>query len=100
MKLGEGYKLVMGGIAADTIFIEATSAGIATGAAIVTGIAGVINTSGLTGSDLTSAQNYNRGRTGRIVVGDNAAISDDSRSWLSTPAIDAKLLIGKPLGVR
>jgi Signal peptidase, peptidase S26 len=35
-----------------------------------------------------------------FVLGDNAAISDDSRSWLSGPGLDAKLLIGKPLGVR
>jgi signal peptidase I len=35
-----------------------------------------------------------------FVLGDNAAISDDSRSWLSGPGIDAKLLIGKPLRVR
>ncbi len=35
-----------------------------------------------------------------FVLGDNAAISDDSRSWLSKAGLDAKLLIGKPLGVR
>jgi signal peptidase I len=35
-----------------------------------------------------------------FVLGDNAAISDDSRSWPSGPGIDAKLLIGKPLGGR
>jgi signal peptidase I len=35
-----------------------------------------------------------------FVVGDNGAISDDSRSWLSGPGLDAKLLVGKPLGVR
>jgi signal peptidase I len=35
-----------------------------------------------------------------FVLGDNAPISDDSRSWLSGPGVDAKLLIGKPLGVR
>jgi signal peptidase I len=35
-----------------------------------------------------------------FVVGDNGAVSDDSRSWLSGPGVDAKLLVGKPLGVR
>ena len=35
-----------------------------------------------------------------FVLGDNAAISADSRTWPSGPSVDAKLLIGKPLGVR
>ena len=35
-----------------------------------------------------------------FVLGDNAEISDDSRSWLAGPGLDAKLLFGKPLGVR
>lgn len=35
-----------------------------------------------------------------FVVGDNAALSDDSRNWFAGPGLDAKLLIGKPLGVR
>ena len=35
-----------------------------------------------------------------FVGGDNAALSDDSRNWLAGPGLDAKLLIGKPLGVR
>jgi signal peptidase I len=35
-----------------------------------------------------------------FVVGDNGAVSDDSRNWLSGPGVDAKLLVGKPLGVR
>jgi signal peptidase I len=35
-----------------------------------------------------------------FVLGDNAAISDDSRSWFAGPGLDAKLLIGRPLGVR
>jgi signal peptidase I len=40
------------------------------------------------------------GPTEYIVLGDNAAISDDSRNWSAGPALDAKLLIGRPLGVR
>jgi signal peptidase I len=35
-----------------------------------------------------------------FVLGDNTNISDDSRSWPIGPGVDAKLLIGKPLGVR
>jgi signal peptidase I len=35
-----------------------------------------------------------------FVLGDNAAISDDSRSWLAGPGLNAKLLVGRPLGVR
>jgi signal peptidase I len=35
-----------------------------------------------------------------FVVGDNASISVDSRSWVPKAGLDAKLLIGKPLGVR
>jgi signal peptidase I len=35
-----------------------------------------------------------------FVLGDNGAVSDDSRSWSAKPGLDAKLLVGKPLGVR
>jgi signal peptidase I len=35
-----------------------------------------------------------------FVIGDNAAVSDDSRSRVPKPGLDARLLIGKPLGVR
>jgi len=35
-----------------------------------------------------------------LVLGDNAEISDDSRSWPTGPVLDAKLLLGKALGVR
>jgi len=34
-----------------------------------------------------------------FVVGDNTSISDDSRNWLAGVGLDAKLLVGKPLGV-
>jgi signal peptidase I len=40
------------------------------------------------------------GPTEYFVLGDNAAISDDSRSWPAGPVLDAKLLVGKALGVR
>jgi signal peptidase I len=40
------------------------------------------------------------GSTECFVLGDNEAISDDSRSWLAGGGLDAKLLVGKPLGVR
>jgi signal peptidase I len=40
------------------------------------------------------------GPTEYFVLGDNATISDDSRSWPAGPGVDVKLLIGKPLGVR
>jgi signal peptidase I len=35
-----------------------------------------------------------------FVLGDNGAISDDSRNWRPRPGVDAKLLLGRPLGVR
>ncbi len=35
-----------------------------------------------------------------FVIGDNAAVSDDSRSWVPKAGLDAKLVLGKPLGVR
>jgi hypothetical protein len=52
------------------------------------------------GAQRGETTSWRLGPTEFFVVGDNAAISDDSRSWLSGPGIDAKLLIGKPLGVR
>jgi signal peptidase I len=35
-----------------------------------------------------------------FVLGDNAAISDDSRNWPAGPGLDARLLLGRPLNVR
>lgn len=35
-----------------------------------------------------------------FVLGDNAEISDDSRSWPTGAGLPRKLLVGKPLGVR
>jgi signal peptidase I len=35
-----------------------------------------------------------------FVVGDNSAASDDSRTWVSPGGLDARLLVGRPLGVR
>jgi signal peptidase I len=34
-----------------------------------------------------------------FVLGDNSAISEDSRTWPEGPAVDAKFLVGKPLVV-
>jgi signal peptidase I len=34
-----------------------------------------------------------------LVLGDNAVISDDSRSWSTGPGLAAERLVGKPLGV-
>jgi signal peptidase I len=52
------------------------------------------------GAELNGAVAWRLGPGEFFVLGDNAAISDDSRNWLSGPGLDAKLLIGKPLGVR
>ncbi len=35
-----------------------------------------------------------------FVVGDNRAASEDSRNWLSPAGLDARLVVGKPIGVR
>jgi len=45
-------------------------------------------------------EGWQLGPTEYFVLGDHGAISDDSRSWATGPGIDAKLLIGRPIGVR
>jgi hypothetical protein len=45
-------------------------------------------------------EGWQLGPTEYFVLGDNGAISDDSRSWPTGPGIDEKLLIGRPIGVR
>jgi signal peptidase I len=35
-----------------------------------------------------------------FVLGDNSPVSNDSRTWADSPALPARCLIGKPLGVR
>ncbi|MEX0641518.1 MAG: signal peptidase I [Pirellulales bacterium] len=52
------------------------------------------------GAERDGAATWRLGSGEFFVLGDNAAISDDSRSWPAGPGLDAKLLIGKPLGVR
>jgi signal peptidase I len=52
------------------------------------------------GDSVKSPSGWRLGPHEYFVLGDNAAISDDSRNWLAGPGVDAKLLIGRPLGVR
>jgi signal peptidase I len=52
------------------------------------------------GDHLNTRPEWQLGPTEYFVLGDNAAISDDSRSWPSGPGVDAKRLVGRPLGVR
>jgi signal peptidase I len=52
------------------------------------------------GDRLDSHDGWHLNRHEYFVLGDNAAISDDSRSWASGPGVDAKQLVGRPLGVR
>jgi len=52
------------------------------------------------GDRINSQDGCHLNRHEYFVLGDNAVISDDSRSWPSGPGVDAKLLVGRPLGVR
>jgi signal peptidase I len=52
------------------------------------------------GDDNRLGEGWQLGPEDYFVLGDNAEISDDSRNWPGRPALDAKLLVGKPLGVR
>lgn len=52
------------------------------------------------GDDLRLGEGWQLGPREYFVLGDNGAVSDDSRSWPSGPGIDAKMLIGRPIGVR
>jgi signal peptidase I len=45
-------------------------------------------------------QSWQLGSDEYFVLGDNAAVSNDSRSWVPNQGLNAKLLMGKPLGVR
>jgi signal peptidase I len=52
------------------------------------------------GGNLAVHEGWQLGPSEFFVLGDNAAISDDSRSWWAGPGLDAKLLVGRPLGIR
>jgi signal peptidase I len=52
------------------------------------------------GDDQRLREGWQLGPAEYFVLGDNAAISDDSRSWPAGPGIDEKRLIGRPIGVR
>ncbi|WP_283401441.1 VCBS domain-containing protein [Marinobacterium sediminicola] len=92
--LREGYKLVAGGIGADTIRIDATTTADASGAGWSTGgeylggtslLSGVVGIAAVLPSPTTtSAQIENRGRSGRFIAGDNAEFLFDTRGGLTT----------------
>ena len=50
--------------------------------------------------DLRLHDGWQLGPMEYFVLGDNSAVSDDSRSWPSGPGLDEKLLVGRPIGVR
>lgn len=52
------------------------------------------------GDDRLLSEGRQLGPSEYFVLGDNAAISDDCRSWPTGVEIDEKLLIGRPIGVR
>ncbi|MGD9635086.1 MAG: signal peptidase I [Pirellulales bacterium] len=52
------------------------------------------------GDDARLQDGWRLGPREYFVLGDNSAVSDDSRSWPTGPGLDAKLLVGRPIGVR
>jgi signal peptidase I len=52
------------------------------------------------GDTSDAASGWQLGPGEYFVLGDNGAISADSRNWIARPGVDAKMLLGRPLGVR
>lgn len=52
------------------------------------------------GDDERLREGWQLGPEEYFVLGDNAVVSDDSRSWPTGPGLDGKLLVGRPIGVR
>ncbi len=48
-------------------------------------------------ANLKTGQTLTLGKNQYIVLGDNSAISDDSRSWLSSPFVTRTQLLGRPI---